>query len=289
MVHRMKCYCVPTSVVEEINRTFFIDNQSACPDDLAEFVAIQCFDPSKSDNVNIEDGLSRRQRRHCLNAKDAVELNKCGEGRVTEITKGRLYLNQNPLRSSLNAIILFHVSLALAILNSSPFTVLKHIIVGILFGWRINFGGCSLPHIIEPKEKGKRYASLSSRKDCHFHSSLYEELLQVLVTNRTMESYWLLLYGHMPKRNPFSSYLLNQSGLISQVISLLGYTREKTPVQKEAVDSKLHLSGGLESAHFNSINLPCGLTIAPIPPPVYPVGYKVDRLCAFSVAVKVTS
>ncbi|KAG6788069.1 hypothetical protein POTOM_004122 [Populus tomentosa] len=103
-VHRMKGYCVPTSVVEE-NRTFFIDNQSACPDDLAEFVAIQCFDPSKSDNVNIEDGLSRRQRRHCLNAKDAVELNKCGEGRVAEITKGRHYLNQNPLRSSLNAII----------------------------------------------------------------------------------------------------------------------------------------------------------------------------------------
>ena len=104
-VHRMKGYCVPTFVVEEINRTFFIDNQSACPDDLAEFVAIQCFDPSKSDNVDIEDGLSRRQRRHCLNAKDVVELNKCGEGRVTEITKGRHYVNQNPLRSSLNAII----------------------------------------------------------------------------------------------------------------------------------------------------------------------------------------
>jgi S2P endopeptidase len=68
-------------------------------------VAIQCFDPSKSDNVDIEDGLSRRQRRHCLNAKDVVELNKCGEGRVTEITKGRHYVNQNPLRSSLNAII----------------------------------------------------------------------------------------------------------------------------------------------------------------------------------------
>ena len=101
----MKGYCVPTSVVEEINRTFFIDNQSACPDDLAEFVAIQCFDPSKSDNVNIEDGLSRRQRRHCLNAKDGVELNKCGDGRVTEIIKRRHYLNQNPLRSSLNAII----------------------------------------------------------------------------------------------------------------------------------------------------------------------------------------
>jgi len=104
-VHRMKGYCVPTFLVEEINRTFFIDNQSACPDDLAEFVAIQCFDPSKSDNVDIEDGLSRRQRRHCLNAKDVVELNKCGEGRVTEITKGRHYMNQNPLRSSLNAII----------------------------------------------------------------------------------------------------------------------------------------------------------------------------------------
>ncbi|KAL9406781.1 hypothetical protein Peur_003753 [Populus x canadensis] len=81
----------------------FEDNQSACPDDLAEFVAIQCFDPRKSDDVNIEDGLSRRQRRHCLNAKDVVKLNKCGDGRVTEITEGRHYLNQNPLSDLLLA------------------------------------------------------------------------------------------------------------------------------------------------------------------------------------------
>lgn len=84
----MKGYCVPTSVIEESNEMLFIENQSACPDDLTEFVAVQCFNSSKSDNVNIEDGISQRQRRHCLNAKDVVKLNKCGDGWVTEITKG---------------------------------------------------------------------------------------------------------------------------------------------------------------------------------------------------------
>ncbi|KAL9386768.1 hypothetical protein Peur_019892 [Populus x canadensis] len=88
IVHQMKGYCVPTSVIEESNEMLFIENQSACPDDLTEFVAVQCFNSSKSDNVNIEDGISQRQRRHCLNAKDVVKLNKCGDGWVTEITKG---------------------------------------------------------------------------------------------------------------------------------------------------------------------------------------------------------
>ena len=88
IVHQMKGYCVPTSVIEESNEMLFIENQSACPDDLTEFVAVQCFNSSKSDNVNIEDGISQRQRRHCLNAKDVVRLNKCGDGWVSEITKG---------------------------------------------------------------------------------------------------------------------------------------------------------------------------------------------------------
>ncbi|CAK7335975.1 unnamed protein product [Dovyalis caffra] len=88
IVHRMKGYCVPTSVVEESNETFFVDNQSACPDNLTEFVAVQCFDSSKSDNVSIEDDLNRRQSRQCLNSKDVVKLNKCGDGWATEKTKG---------------------------------------------------------------------------------------------------------------------------------------------------------------------------------------------------------
>lgn len=58
------------------------------------------------------------------------------------------------------------------------------------------------------------------------NSNIMHEMI-LLCVSRRMEAYWLLLYGHMPKRNPFSSQLLNQSGLISQVISLLGYTREK--------------------------------------------------------------
>lgn len=88
IVHRMKGYCVPTSVIEESKEMLFIENQSVCPDDLTGFVAVQCFNSSKSDIVSNEDGISRRQRWHCLNARDVVKLNKCGDGWVTEITKG---------------------------------------------------------------------------------------------------------------------------------------------------------------------------------------------------------
>ncbi|KAJ6414866.1 hypothetical protein OIU84_003807 [Salix udensis] len=88
IVHRMKGYCVPTTVIEESKEMLFIENQSACPDDLTGFVAVQCFNSSKSDIVSNEDGISRRQRWHCLNARDVVKLNKCGDGWVTEITKG---------------------------------------------------------------------------------------------------------------------------------------------------------------------------------------------------------
>ncbi|KAJ6695150.1 PROTEASE M50 MEMBRANE-BOUND TRANSCRIPTION FACTOR SITE 2 PROTEASE [Salix koriyanagi] len=88
IVHRMKGYCVPTSVIEESKEMLFIENQSACPDDLTGFVAVQCFNSSKSDIVSNEDVISRRQRWHCLNARDVVKLNKCGDGWVTEITKG---------------------------------------------------------------------------------------------------------------------------------------------------------------------------------------------------------
>ncbi|KAJ6326436.1 hypothetical protein OIU78_013524 [Salix suchowensis] len=88
IVHRMKGYCVPTSVIEESKEMLFIENQSACPDDLTGFVAVQCFNSSKSDIVSNEDGISLRQRWHCLNARDVVKLNKCGDGWVTEITKG---------------------------------------------------------------------------------------------------------------------------------------------------------------------------------------------------------
>lgn len=82
------------------------------------------------------------------------------------------------------------------------FSVLKHIIVGILFGWRINFGGSSLPlHIIEPKEKGKSYASLSFRRDSYFHSILYEDLLhQFLVINRSSK---------LADQNPWRAYSEN--------------------------------------------------------------------------------
>ncbi|KAJ6703291.1 PROTEASE M50 MEMBRANE-BOUND TRANSCRIPTION FACTOR SITE 2 PROTEASE [Salix viminalis] len=285
IVHRMKGYCVPTSVIEESKEMLFIENQSACPDDLTGFVAVQCFNSSKSDIVSNEDGISRRQRWHCLNARDVVKLNKCGDGWVTEITKGssclcsqeEYCLSPVPLPGSIwveitfaspyspeclqlgrnsfpasgasdvsehkcggtfvfvgdlismahsvrltayqprwgfsfsahlpnilekSLMCTFHVSLTLALLNSLPGLSLVRLLLpvsfaclaasaspmlNLLFGWRINFGGSSLPlHIIEPKEEGKSYASLSFRRDSSFHFILCEDLLhQFLVINRS--------------------------------------------------------------------------------------------------------
>ncbi|KAF9686074.1 hypothetical protein SADUNF_Sadunf03G0120500 [Salix dunnii] len=268
IVHRRKGYCVPTSVIEESNEMLFIQNESACPDDFTGFVAVQCFNSSKSDSVSIEDGISRRKRGHCLNARDVVKLNKCGDGWVTEITKGSgclcsqeehclspvplpgsiwveitfaspyspecLQLGRNSYPASgasdvsehkcggtfvfvgdlismahsvrltayqprwgfsfsaqlpnileKSLMCTFHVSLTLALLNSLP-VIFCLFIFYLLFGRRINFGGSSLPlHIIEPKEEGKSYASLSFRRDSYFYFILYEDLLhQFLVINR---------------------------------------------------------------------------------------------------------
>lgn len=88
IAHSRKSYCVPTSMIEQ-NNIQSVGNQSACPSDLTEFVAIQCFDSSTLDNVSILDGHpNRRESRHCLNAKEIVKLNKCGGGWMTEGTHG---------------------------------------------------------------------------------------------------------------------------------------------------------------------------------------------------------
>ncbi|KAJ9183350.1 hypothetical protein P3X46_007215 [Hevea brasiliensis] len=89
IVHSRKGYCVPTSLIEESKKMHLVYNQSSCPNDLTEFVAIQCFDSSKLDDVsNGDDHLNKRGSRHCLSATDVVKLNKCSHGRVTEITNG---------------------------------------------------------------------------------------------------------------------------------------------------------------------------------------------------------
>ena len=80
---------MPNALLEDSKKVQLADNQSVCPYDLMAFVKIHCFDPSKSENVRDEDGhLGRRENELCLNTKDIVKLEKCGDGWGTVMTNG---------------------------------------------------------------------------------------------------------------------------------------------------------------------------------------------------------
>ncbi|XP_019422201.1 PREDICTED: membrane-bound transcription factor site-2 protease homolog [Lupinus angustifolius] len=75
-----KGYCVPSVMMEESKITESLENQDACPSGLAAFVKVSC-----SVNITLDDGqsqtdnLNRKRNMYCLNAKDVVKLNKCGD------------------------------------------------------------------------------------------------------------------------------------------------------------------------------------------------------------------
>lgn len=82
-VNSSKGYCVPDSVLEENKKIKVVENQFGCPDDLASFVAIPCPD------TRLLDGLPKRvEENHCLNAKEVVKFNKCGDGWMGAKTEG---------------------------------------------------------------------------------------------------------------------------------------------------------------------------------------------------------
>ncbi|XWS57497.1 hypothetical protein CRYUN_Cryun09bG0179200 [Craigia yunnanensis] len=88
-VDSRKGYCVPNALLEDSKKVQLADNQSVCPYDLVAFVKIHCFDPSKSEDVRDEDGhLGRRENELCLNTKDIVKLEKCGNGWGAVTTNG---------------------------------------------------------------------------------------------------------------------------------------------------------------------------------------------------------
>ena len=76
-----KGYCVPSLVMEASKITGLLENQHVCPSELNAFVKISC-----SDNITLDDGQSEtdlsngRWNMYCLNAKDVVKLDKCGDG-----------------------------------------------------------------------------------------------------------------------------------------------------------------------------------------------------------------
>ncbi|EOA16449.1 hypothetical protein CARUB_v10004605mg [Capsella rubella] len=69
--HHGKGYCVPISLIEGGFKGKMVENQFICPGDLTAFVPMPC-----SNAAHTEGSV-------CLDAKDIVKLNKCGDGWMT--------------------------------------------------------------------------------------------------------------------------------------------------------------------------------------------------------------
>jgi S2P endopeptidase len=111
VLNNRKGYCVPSLVMEASKITELLENQHVCPRELTSFVKISC-----SDNITLDDGQSEtdpsngRWNMYCLNPKDVVKLDKCGDGWGLATSKGSscscsqvdIYLNINYNLSSLS-------------------------------------------------------------------------------------------------------------------------------------------------------------------------------------------
>ena len=80
VVNRMKGYCIPSFMMEESKITGLLENQHACPSELTAFVKVSCSTNSTLDDDQSKTDLSNGWSIYCLNAKDVVRLNKCGDG-----------------------------------------------------------------------------------------------------------------------------------------------------------------------------------------------------------------
>ncbi|KAJ8899973.1 hypothetical protein K2173_024084 [Erythroxylum novogranatense] len=87
-----KGYCVPTAMIAESKKFNLVDDQYTCPGDLLMFVTVYSSDSNRLDDIRIEDGHPKRRiRGHCLNAKEVVRLNKCGDRLMPGITNSSSY------------------------------------------------------------------------------------------------------------------------------------------------------------------------------------------------------
>lgn len=69
--HHGKGYCVPVSLIEQGFAGKMVENRFVCPGDLTAFIPMPC------------SNAALREVSICLDAKDIVKLNKCGDGWVT--------------------------------------------------------------------------------------------------------------------------------------------------------------------------------------------------------------
>ncbi|RYR27396.1 hypothetical protein Ahy_B01g051431 isoform B [Arachis hypogaea] len=96
VINRMKGYCVSSLMMEEGKITGLPENQYACPRELTAFVKVLC-----SNNVTLNDDQrkidpsNKRSTIYCLNAKDVVRLDKCGDDWGLATTNGSCTCTQD--------------------------------------------------------------------------------------------------------------------------------------------------------------------------------------------------
>ncbi|KAK7360792.1 hypothetical protein VNO77_02807 [Canavalia gladiata] len=80
IVNKMKGYCIPTFMLEESKITELLENQHACPNELTAFIKVLCSaNGTQDDGQSRADPLNRGWSMYCLNTKDVVRLNRCGD------------------------------------------------------------------------------------------------------------------------------------------------------------------------------------------------------------------
>ncbi|GLT81300.1 hypothetical protein SLA2020_526910 [Shorea laevis] len=84
-----KGYCSPHSLFEEGMKIMCSYNQSTCSNELVAFESIDCYNSSKPKDMAGHDGLQNKVgSKTCLNAKEVVKLDKCGDGWIKATTNG---------------------------------------------------------------------------------------------------------------------------------------------------------------------------------------------------------
>ncbi|CAI8608687.1 unnamed protein product [Vicia faba] len=89
VVNNTKGYCVSSLVMEAGKMSEMLESQHVCPSERTAFVKLSC-----SDNITLDDGQNEtklsngRWNIYCLNAKDVVKLDKCGNGWGLATSKG---------------------------------------------------------------------------------------------------------------------------------------------------------------------------------------------------------
>ncbi|KAL9327246.1 hypothetical protein ACSQ67_007891 [Phaseolus vulgaris] len=87
-VNKMKGYCVPGFMMEEIKITKLLGNQHVCPGELTAFVKLCSANVTLHDGQNETDLLNNGWSIYCINAKDVVKRNRCGDDSGLATLKG---------------------------------------------------------------------------------------------------------------------------------------------------------------------------------------------------------